>query len=245
VNNGIYTAYSGMQAQLDALDILANNLANLNTAGFKEENAFFTVLNQSLNESQGSENLNQTINQAVQALPALNAAEGSITPTGRDLDIAIEGKGFLAVDTPHGIRFTRNGNLRLNAQSMLTTSDGFQVMGDNDRAIALGPGKIQINTDGVVSMNGNQAGRLKVVAFDDMSALQKEGSSLFASRTNPAAERPADTTIRSGYLEQSNVNSVASIVRMVDILRNFEAIKKTVDLIMNDINTKAIERLGR
>jgi flagellar basal-body rod protein FlgF len=245
VNSGIYTAYSGMQAQLDALEVLANNLANLNSAGFKEENAFFTFLNQSLDSSQGSENLNQTINQGVQTRAALNLSGGALTPTSRDLDIAIEGTGFLVIDTPRGTRFTRNGSLHLNAQSVLSTSDGYPVLGDNDRSIALGPGKIQISTDGAVSVDGVQAGRLKVVAFENLSALQKEGNSLFISRANPAAGRQSDATIRSGYLEQSNVNAVSSIVRMVDIMRNFESIKKSIDLIMNDINTKAIEKLGR
>jgi flagellar basal-body rod protein FlgF len=245
VNNGIYTAYSGMQAQLDALDVLANNLANLNTAGFKEERAFYTYLNQSLDSSNGSETLNEAINQSVKVRTALNTAAGSITPTGSDLDIAIEGNGFLVINTPHGIRYTRNGNLKPNAQSILATSEGFPVMGDNDQPISLGAGKIQINTDGTVSMDGAPAGRLKVVAFKDLSALQKEGQSLFVSRANPLAERPSEAIIRSGYLEQSNVNSVSSIVKMVDVLRQFESIKKTVDLIMNDLNTKAIDKLGR
>jgi flagellar basal-body rod protein FlgF len=245
VNNGIYTAYSGMQAQLDALDVLANNLANLNTAGFKEEKAFFTYLNQSLDGSQGSENLNETINKSVRVGTSLNATAGSLTPTGRNLDIAIEGNGFLVVDTPHGVRYTRNGNLHLNAKSVLSTSEGFPVLGDTNQAISLGSGKIQINSNGAVSMDGAAVGRLKVVTFDDLSTLQKEGHSLFVSHANPTVERPSDATIRSEYLEQSNVNSVSSIVKMVDILRNFESIKKCVDLVMNDINTKVIDKLGR
>jgi flagellar basal-body rod protein FlgF len=245
VDNGIYTAYSGMQAQLDALEILSNNLANLNTAGFKEDNAFFTCLKQSLDGSQGSENLNEAINQSVHTRSALNVSGGSLTPTGRDLDIAIEGSGFLVIETPRGVRYTRNGSLHQNAQSELATSEGFPVMGDTNQAISLGPGKLQISANGAVSVNGAQAGRLKVVSFDDLSALQKEGNSLFVSRADAGAERQSDAAIRSGYLEQSNVNAVSSIVKMVDILRHFESIKKSVDLIMNDINNKAIEKLGR
>jgi flagellar basal-body rod protein FlgF len=245
VNNGIYTAYSGMQAQLDALEILSNNLANLNTTGFKEENAFFTCLKQSMDGSQGSGNLNETINQSVQTRGALNISGGSLTPTNRDLDIAIAGNGFLAIETPRGIRYTRNGSLHQNAQSVLATSEGFPVMGDNNQAISLGPGKIQIGADGTVSMDGAQVGRIKVVEFDDLSTLQKEGNSLFVSHATATAERGSDATIRSGYLEQSNVNAVSSMVKMVDILRHFESIKKSVDLIMNDINTKSIDKLGR
>jgi flagellar basal-body rod protein FlgF len=245
MDSGIYTAFSGMQAKMDALEVLSNNLANLNTTGFKEEKAFFTFLNQSLEGSQGSENLNSVVNQSVRTRTALNVTTGSMTPSGRDLDIAIEGNGFLAVDTPRGIRYTRNGSLHLNAQSVLATSEGFPIRGDNNGAIAIGPGQIRINTDGAVSVDGTQVGRIKVVAFEDVSTLQKEGNSLFVSRANQAAERPSDATIRSGYLEQSNVNAVSSIVQMVDIMRHFESIKKSVDLIMNDINAKSIDRLGR
>jgi flagellar basal-body rod protein FlgF len=245
MDSGIYTAFSGMQSKMDALEILSNNLANLNTTGFKEEKAFFTLLNQSLEGLKGSGNLNEVINQSVQTRTALNVASGSLTHSGGELDIAIKGNGFLAVDTPRGIRYTRNGSLHLNDQSQLATSEGFPIKGDNDSAISIGPGTIQIRKDGAVSVNGAQVGRIKVVAFENVSMLQKEGNSLFVSRANPAAERPSDATIEWGYLEQSNVNAVSSIVQMVDILRHFESIKKSVDLIMNDINTKAIERLGR
>jgi len=234
-----------MQAQLDALEVLANNLANVNTTGFKEENAFFTFLNQSLEDPGKPDNLNAVINRSIKTEATLNPAAGSLTSTGRDLDVAIEGSGFLVVDTPHGTRYTRNGSLHLNAQSVLATSEGFPVMGADGRPITLGAGKKDINTEGLVSLDGTEVGRLKIVAFDDLSALQKEGNSLFASRANPTVERSSDAKIRSGYLEQSNVNAVNSIVRMVEILRHFESIKKSVDLIMNDINTKAIDKLGR
>jgi flagellar basal-body rod protein FlgF len=245
MNSGVYTAFSGMQARLNALEVLANNLANLNTTGFKEEKAFFTFFNQSLEGSQGSDSLSETVNRTVQTHTALNLETGSLTATGQDMDIAIEGNGFFVVDTPHGIRYTRNGGLHRNAQSVLSTAEGFPLKGTDDRPISIGPGKIRISTNGTVSEDGTQVGRLKMIAFKDVSALQMEGHSLFVSHANPDAEHPSDATVRSGYLEQSNVNAVSSIAQMVEILRHFESLQKSVDLIMNDINTKAIERLGR
>jgi flagellar basal-body rod protein FlgF len=244
MNSGIYTGYSGLRAQSDALDILANNLANLNTTGFKEEKAFYTYINQSLAASQNSGDLNTAINQSIQTRSALNVEAGSLNATNRDLDVAIAGNGFLAVETPRGIRYTRNGSLDMNAQSVLTTADGYPVLGANGSAITLGPGKIGIGEEGDVTLDGVHVDRLKIAAFDDVSVLEKEGNSLFISQKGQEAEKSSDAKIKSGYLEQSNVNPVSSIVRMVEIMRHFEAIQKSINLIMNDINSKAIEKLG-
>ena len=245
MNSGLYTAYSGLRAQSDALEILANNLANLNTAGFKEEKEFFTLLNQTLEASKGPDTLDTAINRQVLAHKSLNSAEGSLSLTGRDLDVAIAGNGFLVVNAPQGVRYTRNGNLHLNSQAELTTSEGYPVLGSSGRPITLGPGKIQISEDGSVSLENAPVDRLKLVTFDSLAALEKEGNSLFLSKGGQASERESGATIQSGYLEQSNVNAVASIAHMVDILRHFEAIQKSVNLLMNDINSKAIDRLGR
>jgi flagellar basal-body rod protein FlgG len=234
-----------MRAQSDALDILSNNLANANTAGFKEEKAFFSLLDQSLHPSGEPQAMGIAINSSVLAGKALNMSEGSLSLTGRELDIAIAGIGFLVVDTPQGIRYTRNGSLHLNAQSVLTTSENFPVLGISGKKITLGPGKIQISNNGQVSLENTQVDRLKIVTFDDLSTLEKQGNSLFVARGAPNSEKPSDAAIQSGYLEQSNVNTVSSIVQMVQTLRHFEAIQKSVSLLMNDINSKAIEKLGR
>lgn len=245
MNSGIYTAYSGLKAQSDALEILSNNLANVNTTAFKEDNAFYTLLNESAGASQQNADLNGTINQSIRVDAAINSAAGSLNATSRNLDVAIEGNGFLVVNTPRGIRYTRNGNLNLSAQSVLVANDGSPVMGVRGKPITLGPGNISIGESGEVFLDKNQIDRLKVVSFDDLSALKKEGNSMFVSSADRSVEKSSDARIRSGYLEQSNVNPVSSIVRMIEILRHFEAIQKSVNLVINDINAKAIEKLGR
>lgn len=235
-----------MQAQLDALDMLANNLANINTTGFKEDTAFYTFLSQSMDEAPQPDNLSATVNRSVKTLGTLNMADGSLRATNRELDIAIEGEGFLAVETPRGIRYTRNGNLYLNKQYVLETSDRYPVLSANTgRPITLGPGTVSINEDGEISLDSVAVDRLKVVTFDDLSTLAKEGNSLFTSSAGEDSIKASGARIRSGYLEQSNVNAVASIVRMVNILRHFEAIQKSINLEMNEMNTKVIEKLGR
>ena len=143
------------------------------------------------------------------------------------------------------MRYTRNGSLNLNAQSVLVASDGSPVMGETGKPVRLEAGTVRIGEGGEVFLDNRQVGRLKIVAFDDLSKLQKEGNSLFAPRSAGLTERKSDARIKSGYLEQSNVNPVSSVVRMVEILRHFEAIQKTVNLVMNEMNPKAIEKLGR
>jgi flagellar basal-body rod protein FlgF len=247
VNSGIYTGYSGMKAQVEALDVLANNLANLNTTGFKEEKVFYTLLNQALGAAQEGGDLNAAINSTVTVEGGMNPTGGSMTATNRDLDVAIEGDGFLVVQTPRGIRYTRNGNLSTNAKGELTTSDGSLVLGSKKRPfpITLGPGKVQISEGGEVKVNGVEADRLKVVTFKDLSRLDKEGNSLFLAREGRESEIASKARIKAGYLEESNVNPVSSVVRMISIMRNFESIQKSINLIMNDINAKSIEKLGR
>ncbi len=245
MNSGIYTAYSGLKAQSDALELLSNNLANANTTAFKEETAFYTYLNQAAESTSRKSDLNSTINRSIQIGSAMNFEGGVLSATGRDLDVAIEGNGFLVVNTSRGIRYTRNGNLNRNAQSVLVAGDGSPVLGDSGKPITLGPGKISIGEKGEVFLENAQVDRLKVVTFDNISSLAKEGNSLFRSQGDRGLEKSSDARIKSGYLEQSNVNPVSSIVRMVEIMRHFEAIQKSIHLVMNDINAKAIEKLGR
>jgi flagellar basal-body rod protein FlgF len=245
MNSGIYTAVSGMKAQMDALDILSNNLANLNTAGFKEEKAFFTLLQEEMNPADSGEVNSALSGQKVIAQSALNSSNGSLVLTHRDLDIALTGDGFLTVETPQGVRYTRNGSLLLDSKSVLTTAEGFPLLGEGGRSISLGPGKININDDGEVFLNDARVDRLKIVSFQNSSPLVQEGSSLLSSQGGKTSEKPSEAKVCQGYLEQSNVNPVSAVVSMVGILRQFESLQKSVNLVMNDLNSKSIDRLGR
>ncbi len=240
MNGGIYTAYSGMRAQMEALDIAANNMANVNTAGFKEEKAFFTVLDDAINGSETAGN-----SSLVRARSAMAVGDGSLQLTHRDLDVALTGNGFLALDSPRGIRYTRNGQLNVNAKSTLCAAGGLPVVSESGKPIVLGPGQVVINENGDVYLNGTRVDRMKIVAFDDPAALVREGNSLLAASTKGVEAKPSQARVRQGYLEQSNVNSVGCIVGLVGILRQFEAIQKSIDVLMNNINAKAIDRLSK
>jgi flagellar basal-body rod protein FlgF len=244
VHSSIQTALTGLKAQMDALDMLANNLANVNAAGFKEQKAFFTTLNRALTES-GATDLEAAVNNEVQTGSALNLTDGALVETRRELDLAISGNGFLTVETPGGVRYTRNGSLTRDAKSVLCTADGFPVLGEGGK-IVLSPGKVDINQDGEVLLDGVRIDRLKLASFEGPGMLICEGGSLFAPAQSGQVAKPASgASVRQGFQEQSNVNPVLSTVRMVEILRHFESIQKSISLIFNDLDAKAIERLGR
>jgi flagellar basal-body rod protein FlgG len=238
MNSGLYTAFSGMRSQMDALDIASNNLANVNTAGFKEQKAFITVLGDAVNA--GSED-----HSMVQAQSAMSAADGSLQLTHRDLDVALTGNGFLVVNAPQGIRYTRNGQLSVNAKSTLCAAGGIPVVGESGKPIVLGPGQVTINDQGGVYRDGVLIDRMKIAAFDDSTALVQEGNSLLAPARAGVEPKAGEAKVQQGYLEQSNVNAVGCVVGLVGILRQFEAVQKTVDVLMNDINAKAIDKLSK
>ncbi len=244
MSGGILEAASGMKAQMEALDILANNLANMNTAGFKEQKSFFTVLNDSMNSSSAGDRQPLFPERAIQTGGALNLADGTLQATHRDLDIALMGEGFLVVGTDRGTRYTRSGNLSINAKGQLATAEGHPIVGENG-PILIGPGKVNITEQGEVFVNDLRVGRMKIASLEDPALLTSEGSSLLVPRNSNTTPGAGGAAVKQGFLEQSNVNAVASVVEMVGIMRRFEAIQKTVNLLLNDVDAKSIEKLGR
>jgi len=251
VDNGIYTAFSGLRAQMEALDVLAHNLANVNTTGFKEQKTFYTMMNQAMDP--GDQVTPPGAPQLVLTGSALNLTGGSLLETRRDLDIAMTGNAFLAIQTDSGVRYTRNGNLMTDGQLGLTTAEGHPVLGERG-PIRLGPGKVEISREGEIwilregefPVNKVRADKLRLVSIEDPGALQKIGNSLFAFSEGSPAPAPAPAPeIKQGFLEQSNVNPMLATVRMVEIMRHFESIMRGLNLIANEMNSKSIKTLGR
>ena len=233
-----YVALSGMRTRLEQLDRLAADIANVNTAGYKTERGadaeanrpqFSNVLGSAIDVTSGSRRL--------------DVSSGVLAPTGRDLDMAIDGQGFFVVETPQGMRYTRNGHFQRTPDGTLTSEDGAVVQGTNG-AMKLGPGEISVDSDGTVKANGVAAGKLKIVSFDNPSALVAESGAKL--RSDSAA--PVDVavpSVRSGSLEQSNVSLVGRVAELTSVTRSFEALQKALSLMMNDIDGRAIEQLGR
>ena len=234
---GHYVALSGMRTRLDELDRLANDIANVGTAGYKAERTgqrnaprpvFDAALETAIDASTGGRRL--------------DARPGAIEPTGRALDIAIDGGGFLAVETPAGPRYTRNGHLSRGDDGTLRTADGAVVKGV-DGPLTVGTGAVKVEGDGTVYSDGAAVGRLSIVEFADPGALVREGGALLR-----AAETPTPVTapsVRTGSLEQANVSVVDRIAELTSVNRSFQALQKAVSVLMNDVDGRAIESLGR
>lgn len=274
MSNGLYTAYLGMRARQRALDVTANNIANVSTTAFKADRLLYRAVEAEVSpESQtlGAE-ASGSAQPASAALSGDDAAidaerastlalharrvgvvsatatdfsAGPIRQTGRTLDIALEGDGFLVVATARGERYTRSGSLTLNSAGQLVTHDGDLVVGDAG-PLTLPPGEVSISSDGVISVRGSIVGRLKLVRFENAGrALIKEGQALFAATGAEQPKEAVGTAVRSGALEMSNVNPVAELVTMIQQGREFESMQRCVTLMMNELGRKIVNELGR
>ncbi len=176
---------------------------------------------------------------------ATDFTPGAVRETGRPLDVALEGDGFLVVQTPRGERYMRAGNLTLDASGQLVTQQGDLVVGQSG-PITIPQGDVTIGEDGTISVKGQQVDQLKVVRFDNPhAALVKEGASLFIATGNGRPLEANSTRITQGSLEMSNVNSVSEMVAMMQNSREFESLQKSIMMMMSDIGRKVSSELGK
>jgi flagellar basal-body rod protein FlgF len=248
MSHTIYTAYAGLASRAEALEMISHNLANLQSAGFKRTQFFFQALNQLRDHSLSP--LGGAINgPVVRAWGTTDFSGGSLAETGNPLDLALTGDGFFAVDTPSGVRYTRNGHFTLNSAGELLTSDGHRVLGEGPnpegQPLILPPGRVEVAPAGQITVDGVPAGRLRLVSFDDLSRLTAAGASLF--RAEPGMERvpPSKTGVVQGFLEQANVGAVESVTEMIALMRSFEMLTQTIRSLNQDVDQKMINEVGR
>lgn len=251
MQNALLIGLSRQVALGRELDVVANNLANINTNGFKSAGAIFEEYIPPVARADNGAANSGRLSFVQDRATWTNLSQGAVERTGNPLDVAIDGTGFLAVQTPNGERYTRNGALQINAAGQLVTSQGFQVLGDAG-PIVLQPNDrdITISADGMVSVRVGNAtnvdsprGRLRIVGFDRPSQLQKDGSGTFLM-PNTVAQVP-DTTSRlvQGAVEKSNVSSVLEMARMIEVTRSYTQIASLLQQ-QGDLNRTAIEKLA-
>lgn len=241
---GIYPVLSGALAEEKRLELIANNLANLNTGGFKRDYPLFEGVNPGAAGSPGPSPMFGLLSGIV-----TDFSTGPLRMTGEPLDVAIEGDGFFAVQTPHGIRYTRDGHFGLNEAGQLVTGSGDPVMGAGG-LVLLPSGTVSIAEDGKVSVRGTEAkavpvevDAIQVVQFSDPGRLTKAGQTLFeANGEEPVPS--ATPRLRQGMLEGSNVNPVGEMVVMIEVLRLYEAAQKAIQT-ADEMAGKAANEIGR
>ncbi len=248
MSSGIYSALSGSQIQFVRLDLIANNLANVNTVGYKRDMMDVANFHQTLTSylsSLDEESPTPPIEFATVQGIYNDTSQGGVEQTGNPLDVAIVGEGYFAIQTPLGTRYTRAGNFQLSPTRTLVTSQGHSVLGQGGPITippTTGGGEILIDEKGNISSEGNQAGTLKIVDFADSSVLVKEGANVFVLSDPNAQPSTPEFTIAHASLERSNVNTVTEMVNMIDAQRSYEAYQKAMKS-MNNADSKEIQTL--
>lgn len=265
-NKGIYTALSGAMAQAQRLDTIANNIANVNTTGFKKDRqTFYEYLT-------ANEKVQDTI-----TVPRVTAniesfydmqggdrgfvdsngtytdfSQGQFKQTGNKLDIGINGKALFQVLTPQGVRMTRNGNFQLDSQGRLVSKQGHPVLFSGlgqppqARVIQIRSGNINISGNGDIYENNEPIGKLALVVAQNADALQKVGSSLYTVKNNMNAGLVDDvaSTVQQGVVETSNVNVIQEMTNMIQATRSFESTQKAIKA-FDMINEKLVNQVPR
>ncbi len=244
MDSGYYAACAGLVARTQALDTIASNLANSSTSGFRGEHNIFGSVLANAHGAQRLSGLNRAENSyGVLSRTQLDLSQGTVSPTGNPLDLAIEGSGFFKVQTSHGIAYTRNGGFAVSAKGQLVTSSGDPVLGEAG-PISVGPGTLTVSPDGTISANGAIAGRVKLVDFPAGTAITSRGSGLY---TAPAtAEIPASASrLQQGALENSNINPVTGVVDLISAQRSAEAMRHVLSLLDSEMDKTAAQDLPR
>ncbi len=245
MDSAFYAASAALMARNDALDSIASNLANSSTKGFRaQQTTFGSVL------AGYGQTFNSVENEAVNSYGVLGSAkldlsQGSLERTGNELDVAIDGPGFLKVQVGSGIAYARNGSLKLSPQGQLQTEAGDPVLGDTGRPISIPKGaSVSIAGDGTILANGAVAGRMKVVEFPAGTNVQSMGNTYYSA---PATAESASTNsqVRQGMLEGSNVNPVATVVQLIDAQRQSEGMRHAMTMIDSEMDKTAATDLAR
>ncbi|MEL6365288.1 MAG: flagellar basal-body rod protein FlgF [Pseudomonadota bacterium] len=235
MDNAGYVLLSRQSSLMQAMDVTANNIANMSTDGFQREGLLFDDFLLA-----GGNDVSPVASTDITGR-FVDLDQGSLVKTGRELDVAVEGDGFFRIQTPDGERLTRSGSFHIDAEGGLVTSQGFSVLDDAGAQVVLPESSepISIARDGSISIGDAPLGRIGLVSADP-EALSRAGGSLYAA----SGVRPATGSFVQGFLEQSNVNPVAEITRMIEVQRAFELGQSLMSQ-EDDRITTTIETLGR
>jgi flagellar basal body rod protein FlgG len=244
MDNLAIAAVSGLRSRMVSLDLLANNLANAGSSGFKTDREFYGLY-ASEDASNGIDGTGATTLPVVEK-QWTDFSPGPLQVTGNPLDIAISGKGFFTLSGPNGPLYTRNGTLQVLPSGELGTSEGFAIHGVGGATIRVTPNKpISIALNGTVTQQGQVAGQIEVVDFKSTNVLKKVANTGFEN-TDPAAvpQTAANFEVQQGKVEGSNVAVPEAAMRLVGVMRQFEMLQKAIG-ISSEMDTKSVQEVAR
>jgi flagellar basal-body rod protein FlgF len=241
MDNALYVGLSRQVTLQRALQLAASNIANSDTVGFKVE--------QLMVRTEAMAPLGVQMDPIAYVLDqgiARDFGQGPMDQTGAPYDVAIDGDGFFSVQTAQGIRYTRDGRFTVNAENKLVTKNGDPVLSAGGAEIVLNPAlpTPAIATDGTISQGTTQLGKLGVVRFEDLAALEKAGDNLYSVKGDLAPAAAPDAQLRQGMVERSNVKPVLEITNLIEITRSYERVAQLMNQ-AQELASRAVERLGR
>ena len=243
MDSGYYAACAGLAAQTQALELIANNLANLSTAGYRGQQATFRSLLAG-GMAVGWNPLNAAVNDfGVLGGSRTDLSSGNLVATGNPLDLAVAGAGFFVVKSPQGILYTRNGGFHVSPTGQLVTGQGDAVMGEQG-PILLPSGTVAVGGDGTVSVNGEVVATLRIAEFAPATSLRAVGNALYDAPQGSALPA-ASSSLRQGLLEDSNVSPVEGVVQLISAQRNAEMMQRALTLFDSQFNQTAVQDLPR
>jgi flagellar basal-body rod protein FlgF/flagellar basal-body rod protein FlgG len=252
MENALLIGLSRQIALHRELDVVANNIANLDTTGYKSDGSVFEEYLMPIARAQGFQGADARLSYVQDRATWHNFSSGPVRQTGNPLDVAIDGDAFLVVQTPRGERYTRNGALQINATGELVTSTGDRVMGDagpiqfqsTDHDISISADGTITVREGANTTSDSARGKIRLARFDEVARLQKDGSSLFAA-PDGVTPQPVPTSVRlvQGAIEQSNVRGVIEMARMIEVTRTYTQIAGMLQQ-QGDLRRSAIEKLA-
>jgi flagellar basal-body rod protein FlgF len=244
MDNALYVGLSRQMVLKREMDIVANNIANADTNGFKFESLMTKETPaRPASTSQGPNPVRFVTASGV----ARDFSQGNLRRTDGALDLAIDGAGFFKVTTKAGERFTRDGHFRTDETGRVVTQAGAVVADEGGGEINIDPtkpGEITISPDGVVSQGSERIGKIGVFTFASLSALEKTGDNLYQNASNQPATATTDAKIRQGMLESSNVNPIVQITRMIEVNRAYESVTQMMGA-QSALSRDSIARLGK
>lgn len=247
MENALLIGLSRQMTLRREMDTIANNIANVNTPGFRSDQLIFQEHLMPVARVDGFPSSNdRRVSYVIDPSTATSFLPGTLDRTGADFDLALQGEGFFVVQTPRGERYTRAGNFQLNAQGALVTPAGHQVMSEGGPIVFTAEdGRVSISPDGIISTAQGVRGRMRVVRFTNEAALRKDGDTLFAGGNGAVAQAaPVTTRILQGAVERSNVQPVMEIGRMIEVNRAYQLVSQMLDR-TQDLRRTAVERLAQ